>query len=168
VNGSVRPPRLELEIQRVSKAAELPTDPDLRRCASAALAGQHFPLELLIRIVDEAESAALNRDYRHREGPTNVLSFPFLAPPPVQSPLIGDLVICAPLVAREAAEQGKTLQAHWAHLVVHGVLHLLGHDHLNEPDAEAMEALERRILASLNYPDPYAPSPSPVQPSAKP
>jgi len=149
--------RLELEVQRVSEAAELPTDPDLRHWAAAALAGQRAPVALVIRIVDEAESAALNRDYRHREGPTNVLSFPFVAPPPVPSPLLGDLVICAPLVVREADEQGKALPAHWAHLVVHGVLHLLGHDHLNEPDAERMEALERRILAGLGYPDPYAP-----------
>jgi probable rRNA maturation factor len=148
--------RLALEVQRMSEAAELPTDADLRHWAAAALAGQRDALvELVIRIVDAAESATLNRSYRHREGPTNVLSFPFLAPPPVRSPLLGDLVICAPLVAREAAEQGKALSAHWAHLVVHGVLHLLGHDHLTETEAQTMEALERRILAGLDVSDPY-------------
>lgn len=149
--------RLALEIQRVSEVVELPRDSELRYWAAAALAGRRAgSVELVIRIVDETEGAALNWDYRHREGPTNVLSFPFLVPPPVQSPLLGDLVICAPLVAREAAEQGKAPSAHWAHLVIHGVLHLLGHDHRTEAEAQAMEALERQILISVDVPDPYA------------
>ncbi len=113
-------------------------------------------MELVIRVVDEAESSALNRDYRGRDRPTNVLSFPFEAPPPIESYLIGDLVICAPVVAREALAQGKAAKAHWAHMVVHGVLHLLGFDHPSDAEAESMEALEREIQGGLGYPDPYA------------
>ncbi|MDI5890762.1 rRNA maturation RNase YbeY [Halomonas rhizosphaerae] len=114
--------------------------------------------ELTIRFVDDAESRALNRDYRGRDRPTNVLSFPFENPPGVDLGLLGDLVVCHPVVVREAAEQDKSLRAHYAHMVVHGTLHLLGHDHLEETEAEAMEALEREILASLGIADPYAPS----------
>ncbi len=112
--------------------------------------------EVLIRIVDEAESATLNQTYRHRDGPTNVLSFPFEAPPPVTSPLLGDVVICAAKVIQEAAEQGKPTQAHWAHLICHGTLHLLGYDHHEAAAAAVMESLEIRILTHLGYPDPYA------------
>ncbi len=97
----------------------------------------------------------LNRRYRHRDYATNVLSFPVELPAGIATPLIGDLVICAPVVAREAAAQGKPARAHWAHLSVHGVLHLLGHDHIVEADATRMEALERRILATLGIADPY-------------
>jgi probable rRNA maturation factor len=148
--------KLELELQRVSSADGIPTDADFSRWAQAALAGQRQRAELVIRVVDEEEITVLNRDYRYRDRPTNVLSFPFEAPPPVESDLIGDLVICAPVVAREALDQGKAAWAHWAHMVVHGVLHLLGYDHLSEAEAEAMEALEREILGGLGYPDPYA------------
>ena len=112
--------------------------------------------QLTVRIVDEAEGTELNERYRHRTGPTNVLSFPFEQPALLQPPLLGDIVLCAPVVAREAAAQGKAPAAHWAHLVVHGVLHLLGHDHEDERQAEEMEALERDILATLGLPDPYA------------
>jgi probable rRNA maturation factor len=118
--------------------------------------------ELTIRIVDEAESAGLNEHYRGRAGPTNVLSFPFELPPgidadalPEMPALLGDLVICAPVVLREAAEQGKPPAAHWAHLVVHGVLHLLGHDHLEPAEATRMETLETVILRGLGFPPPY-------------
>jgi len=111
---------------------------------------------LSLRLVDEAESADFNQRYRGKVGPTNVLSFPFDPPPGGRGRCyLGDLVLCAPLVAREAAEQGKSPEAHWAHLVVHGVLHLLGHDHLDEAEAQAMEALETGILADLGYPPPY-------------
>ena len=106
--------------------------------------------------MDEAESADFNQRYRDKMGPTNVLSFPFEPPLGGQGRrYLGDLVICAPLVAREAAEQGKSPEAHWAHLVVHGVLHLLGYDHLDEAEAQAMEALETAILGDLGYPPPY-------------
>src|SRR5690606_20131870 len=101
------------------------------------LADERQEAELTIRIVDEEESRILNRDYRGKDKPTNVLSFPFEAPPGLDAwPLLGDLVICAPVVAREAVEQGKPLMAHWAHMVVHGVLHLLGYDHEEDEDAE--------------------------------
>ena len=148
--------KLELELQKVSAAADIPTDADFSRWARAALAGRRERAELVIRVVDEEEITVLNRDYRDRDRPTNVLSFPFEAPPAVESDLIGDLVICAPVVAREALDQGKAARAHWAHMVVHGVLHLLGYDHLSEAEADAMEALEREILGGLGYPDPYA------------
>ena len=147
--------QLELELQRVSAAADIPSDADFSRWAQAALARRTERTELVIRVVDEEEITILNRDYRDRDQPTNVLSFPFEAPPPVESYLIGDLVICAPVVAREALAQGKAASAHWAHMVVHGVLHLLGYDHLGDAEAESMEALEREILRGLGYPDPY-------------
>lgn len=147
---------LELDLQIALDMPGLPTEADFRHWAAAALASADYPknAELTIRVVNEAESTALNETYRHKQGPTNVLSFPFEAPPEVETPLLGDIVICAPVVLREAVSQGKTLAAHWAHLVVHGVLHLLGYDH-DEAQAEAMESLEIRILAGLGYPDPY-------------
>lgn len=147
---------LELDVQIALEMPGLPTEPELRCWAEAALAGAEYPkdAELTIRIVNEVESTALNESYRHKQGPTNVLSFPFEAPPAVDSLLLGDIVICAPVVLQEAVNQGKSVAAHWAHLVAHGVLHLLGYDH-DEEHAEAMESLEIRILAGLGYPDPY-------------
>lgn len=147
---------LELDLQIALDMPGLPAEPEFRRWAEAALAGADCrrDAELTIRIVNEAESTALNDTYRHKQGPTNVLSFPFENPPGVGSSLLGDVVICAPVVLREAVVQGKSPEAHWAHLVAHGVLHLLGYDH-DEAQAEAMESLEIRILAGLGYPDPY-------------
>ena len=137
--------------------AGLPAPASFRRWVEAALRGakRRKSAELAIRIVDADEGRALNRDYRGKDYATNVLSFGADLPPGVQLPLIGDIVICAPVVAREAAEQGKAPRDHWAHLTVHGVLHLLGYDHLVEAEAEAMEALETRILAGLGIADPY-------------
>jgi probable rRNA maturation factor len=106
-------------------------------------------------LVDEPESRALNERYRGKDRPTNVLSFPAELPEELDIPLLGDIVICAPLVAEEASSQGKPVEAHWAHLVVHGVLHLLGHDHQLESEAREMEALEVELLASLGFPNPY-------------
>ena len=138
--------------------AGLPAPASFRRWVEAALRGakRRKPAELAIRIVGADEGRALNRDYRGKDYATNVLSFPVELPPGVALPLIGDLAICAPVVQREAAEQGKTAHDHWAHLTIHGVLHLLGHDHIDERDATVMEALETRILASLGIADPYA------------
>jgi probable rRNA maturation factor len=148
---------LLLEIQQVTTAsAGLPTEAEFRRWVEAALPRNHDPAELVIRIVDEAESGRLNRDYRGKEGPTNVLSFPFEAPPGIELPLLGDLVICVQVVLREAAEQDKDSRAHWAHMVVHGVLHLLGYDHQDDAQAQRMEGLERDILEGLGFSDPYA------------
>lgn len=125
--------------------------------AALAHAGAAHEAELSVRVVDEAEMSALNGRYRHKDGPTNVLSFPFEALPGVDVPLLGDIVLCAPVLQREAAAQGKQEAAHWAHLLVHGALHLLGFDHQQAEEAEAMEAAERRILAGLGFADPYAP-----------
>lgn len=113
--------------------------------------------ELSLRFVDSDEGRELNRDYRGKDQPTNVLSFPFENPPGMALPLLGDLVLCHPVVAREATEQDKPLHDHYAHMVVHGTLHLLGHDHLEDDEAEAMESLEREILAELGIADPYLP-----------
>lgn len=139
--------------------AGVPAAASFRRWVEAALSGakRRRATELSIRIVDATEGRALNRDYRGKDYATNVLSFEADLPPGLKLPLIGDIVICAPVVAREAAEQGKPPRDHWAHLTVHGVLHLLGHDHILEAEAEAMEALETRILAGLGIADPYRP-----------
>ena len=144
-----------LAVQRAATSKSIPTKARLLGYAKAALEGRRDAVELVIRIVDEAESRALNRQYRGIDRPTNVLSFPFEAPPQVPSDHIGDLVICAPVVEREAADQGKPLEAHWAHMVVHGVLHLLGYDHETDEDAATMEGLEIAILGRLGFPNPY-------------
>ena len=134
-------------VQRAVPAAGIPTASSLRDFARAALPARHG--ELTIRIVGEAESRTLNRDYRGKDKPTNVLSFAG------EGEVLGDLVICAPVVAREASEQNKTRRAHWAHMVVHGCLHLRGYDHERDSDAQRMEARETRILRSLGFDDPY-------------
>ena len=138
----------------------IPAATSFRCWVAAALAGagHRQAAELSIRIVDANEGRALNSRYRHKDHATNVLSFPADLPDGIELPLLGDLVICAPVVAREAVEQGKPARNHWAHLTVHGVLHLLGHDHLKPTEAERMEALETRILAGLGIPNPYQPS----------
>jgi probable rRNA maturation factor len=145
-----------LEIQRIAEEhGDLPDDDAFRRWVEIALAQHAEPAEVVIRLVDEAESRELNRSYRGKDKPTNVLSFPFEAPPEVPLPLLGDLVVCAPVVAREALEQGKSLQAHWAHMVIHGLLHLLGYDHQTDEEAQLMESRERDLLTQLHFPDPY-------------
>ncbi|MEI6353580.1 MAG: rRNA maturation RNase YbeY [Methylococcus sp.] len=130
--------------------------PDIERFLCwAQAAHREDDLELSIRVVDEREGAELNWMYRQKEGPTNVLSFSCDVPEGVPCRLLGDLVICAPVVEREALEQGKPQEAHWAHLVIHGVLHLRGFDHVEEAEAEEMEAVEIKILQDLGYPNPY-------------
>lgn len=130
----------------------LPLVKDFRRWVLAALNGRPA-VEVTLRIVDEAESALLNSTYRHKHGATNVLSFAFDAQ--AAGDYLGDIVVCAPVVAREARLQGKPVQAHWAHMVVHGILHLLQYDHSNPAEASIMERLETRLLAEVGYPDPY-------------
>ncbi|WP_430454902.1 rRNA maturation RNase YbeY [Rheinheimera sp.] len=144
-----------LDLQQASSANDLPTEAELLRYLDAAVSPFQADAEVTIRIVDETESQQLNFDYREKDKPTNVLSFPFQCPPGIELPLLGDLVICAQVVAREAQEQQKTLQAHWAHMVVHGSLHLLGFDHINDADAEEMEAEEIQILQELGFANPY-------------
>lgn len=150
--------RLRVAVQRAADCRWLPEAAAIRRWAAAAAGGEAAG-ELTVRIVDEAESAALNETYRGKSGPTNVLAFPSdvtSLPPDAAEPLpLGDLVICAPVVEREAAEQGKTLTAHFAHLVVHGTLHLIGHDHEEEAAAQVMEDREREVLAAFGFGDPY-------------
>jgi probable rRNA maturation factor len=144
-----------VEVQYACASDGLPREEDFQRWVARALCGRSGAAELTVRIVDSDESAELNEHYRGRAGPTNVLSFPYEPLPGAAVPLLGDLVICAPVVAREAREQGKELRAHWAHMVVHGVLHLLGYDHQDERQAQEMETLETGILAAMGFPDPY-------------
>ena len=133
----------------------LPTAEQIEQWATAAVQPQSDEVEMTVRIVDEAESHALNLNYRGKDRPTNVLSFPFECPDEVELPLLGDLVICRQVVEREAQEQEKPLMAHWAHMVVHGSLHLLGYDHIEDDEAEEMESLETQIMTELGFADPY-------------
>ena len=151
---------VDLDLQVATAEPDLPAQRDLARWAAAALEGRRARAALTIRIVDESEGRAINLQYRGQDRPTNVLSFPFEAPPGIADPgeiadLIGDLVVCAPVVRREAQDQGKGEPAHWAHLVVHGVLHLLDYDHITDPEAAEMEGLETAILQGLGFPPPY-------------
>lgn len=145
---------IEVDIQRATEVSGQPDDESLRRWAGLALRGKPGH-ELTIRLVDAEESRELNREYRGKDAPTNVLSFPSDLPPELNIPLLGDLVICVPVVLREASEQGKTAEAHWAHMVIHGCLHLLGYDHMEDAEAEEMESLERQLLGELSISDPY-------------
>ncbi len=146
---------LELDLQLATQAPT-PSEDDLRIWCELALRQRSADSELTIRLVDDAEGRELNHTWRQKDYATNVLSFPADVPDELLDiPLLGDLVICVPVVAREAAEQGKALDAHWAHLVIHGCLHLLGYDHIDDAEAEEMEALERELLAELGHPDPY-------------
>jgi probable rRNA maturation factor len=136
-------------VQRASRASHIPSDRKLERWVRAAAASG----EVTVRYVAEAEARRVNRDFRGRDYATNVLSFPYGKP---GRAAVGDILVCAPVVAREAHAQGKSVEAHHAHLVVHGVLHLRGYDHeRGAADAKRMEAMERRILANLGFPDPY-------------
>ena len=144
-------------VQNATNDASVPSAAQVRRWAQCGL-GAEVRGELTVRIVSGAESAALNSRYRGEKGPTNVLSFPAESPPAVAGELLpfGDVVICAEVVEREAREQGKPLDAHWAHMVVHGTLHLQGYDHESRREATVMEARERLLLAELGFPDPYS------------
>jgi len=150
---------LLISIQKADRDAKTPALKQLREWSECVLKQQKIRNgEMCIRIVNEKESAQLNQHYRHKSGATNVLSFPSDAPTILATPLLGDIVICAAVVNREAAEQGKTRAAHWAHMVVHGNLHLLGFDHIRNREAAEMEALERKILAKMGFANPYSPS----------
>lgn len=145
---------LQVDIESAS-AEPAPEEEDIRSWIRAALTDRQQDTEISVRLVDIPEMTELNKAYRGKAGPTNVLSFPAALPEELELPLLGDIVICVPVVQREAVEQGKPHDAHWAHMTVHGTLHLLGYDHLEDEEAQAMEAMETAILASLHYPCPY-------------
>ena len=146
---------IEVTVQNATTQPGLPENHKITEWIRGALAGIRENAELAVRIVDTTESATLNGQYRNKPEPTNVLSFPADLPADLDLPQLGDIIICAAVVEAEAREQGKPGEAHWAHMVVHGLLHLLGHDHQQAADAEAMEKLEAEILGRLGYPNPY-------------
>ena len=145
---------IEIEVQRMVNDPCVPEDRFFADWAKAVLADEDSAL-VNLRIVDEAEGWALNREWRGKDSATNVLSFPADMPRINGMRVLGDVVLCAPVIEQESSEQGKTLEAHWAHLVIHGLLHLLGFDHINGEQARLMEAREIAILASLGFPNPY-------------
>ncbi len=145
----------QVEVQAISKAPNQPQPQLIQRWVDAALHDHPDNTEVVVRIVDEAESIQLNKQFRHKGGATNILSFPADLPEELGLPWLGDLVVCAPVVAKEAVEQQKKPEDHWAHIIVHGVLHLLGYDHLNDNDADIMETKEIGILQQLNISNPY-------------
>lgn len=155
--------KLKLALQIASAASDIPPKASLKTWAEAALRPGVKQAEVTVRIVDAEEGQSLNREYRGKDYATNVLTFTFDEdgdmPDIPGLPLMGDLVLCAPVVAKEAAEQGKTLTAHYCHLLVHGMLHLQGYDHLQDAEAEEMESLETQIVISLGYDDPYRSDP---------
>lgn len=144
-----------IEIQTIFKSNGQPDEGQIQRWVDAALEGSNRDTEIVVRIVDEQESAELNGQYRHKPGPTNILSFPVEVPEGIALNLLGDLVVCAPVLEKEALAQHKALTDHWAHIIVHGVLHLLGYDHIDETQAELMESKEITILNTLNIKNPY-------------
>jgi len=144
-----------VEVQYASRSAGLPLEDDIHLWIRSCLPEDKLSHELCVRIVDAEESRELNNSYRDKNKPTNVLSFSCELPDTLNLPILGDLVICADVVQTEAEAQNKILVAHWAHMVVHGTLHLLGYDHIKESDATEMETLETQILTALGYPAPY-------------
>lgn len=146
---------IELDIQIAVQNSDLPSKEQFYQWVSAVLTPYNKPYELTIRIVEQTESQQLNHQYRHKDKPTNVLSFPFEVPEGIDLNLLGDLVVCADIVEQEAQQQHKTSIAHWAHMITHGCLHLLGYDHISESEANEMEALEIKILAQQGYENPY-------------
>ena len=156
---------IDVEVQYVTEADNIPDQAQIQYWVESALTcsknkeKENKQTEMVVRVVDREESAQLNLQYRGKQGATNVLSFPFEMPDVVEASgdmnLLGDLVICAPVVEEQALEQGKELFAHWAHMVVHGCLHLLGYDHQEPTEAEEMESLETGVLTEMGFPSPY-------------
>jgi len=145
-----------IDVQFAVSGDDMPSEEEFMRWADLVLQELDETGDVTIRVVDEAESAELNENYRHKPGPTNVLSFPADIPDVIGANLLGDVVIAAPVVVREAAEQHKPVKAHWAHMVIHGILHLAGYNHIQERRAEEMAAMESRLLKELGYADPYS------------
>ncbi len=146
---------VEVDVQYAVMADGLPSVSDIETWIGAVVRGRRENVQLTVRIVDEEEGTELNKRWRQARGPTNVLSFPSEGLEAIAPDLLGDVVICAPVVESEAREQGKSLTAHWTHMVIHGTLHLLGFDHVDEDHAREMELLEAQILKELGYSDPY-------------
>ena len=146
----------DVEIQHACDAPEIPADKDFQQWVHHVLEQQQGSGSVVIRLVDADESQALNHQYRNKDYATNVLSFPFEAPEFIEEHHLGDLVICVPVVNREAVEQDKQASAHWAHMVIHGMLHLLGYDHESEAEADEMESIEIKLLEKLGVNNPYA------------
>ena len=142
---------MKLNLQIASRSKSIPAATQFKRWVKAALADQQA--EITIRIVDRPEISTLNEQYRHKTGPTNILTFPFAAP--IKTEVLGDIVICAAVANQEAKQQHKPPAAHWAHLTIHGILHLLGYDHNTAKTAQQMESLEIKLLAELGFPSPY-------------
>jgi probable rRNA maturation factor len=145
---------IELDVQRATTVQPLPENRQFEIWVATALR-DHAPAVLTVRLVEIEEMHQLNRRFRGKDAATNVLSFPADLPDTIELPLLGDVVLCAPVVAEEARLQGKSPEAHWAHLTIHGVLHLLGHDHQEPGEAALMEGLEIKLLESLGFPNPY-------------
>ncbi len=152
---------LQVDIQSAT-ADPAPDEDDIRGWIAAALEGRKDEAEVSVRLVSEDEMTTLNAQFRDKAGSTNVLSFPAQLPEGIDHPLLGDIVVCPAVVNREAAEQHKTTEQHWTHMLVHGSLHLLGYDHVDPAEAEEMEALETLILSGLGHPCPYAAEPAGV------
>lgn len=146
---------IELELQIATEAQTLPHPSQFREWVGNTLDESFDDVEMTIRIVDVEEMTELNETYRKKQGPTNVLSFPAEIDPEFNLPLLGDIIICAPVVQEEADRAQIDLLAHWAHMVVHGTLHLIGYDHIIKEEAEVMEKREKQILTELGFPDPY-------------
>ncbi len=147
---------IELDLQiAVEDQQSLPAKQDFQAWLNETVQLFQADAEVTVRLVDEQESHQLNLEYRGMDKPTNVLSFPFEAPPGIEIDLLGDLIICKQIVEKEALEQNKQLKAHWAHMVVHGALHLLGYDHIEDDEADEMESLETEIMQKMGFTDPY-------------
>ncbi len=146
---------LIIDIQHASSSTDIPSDTQLQQWLNAAALPESEGLELCLRIVDSDEITALNHQYRNKNKATNVLSFPADIPEELNLPLLGDIVICAEVVKQEALAQNKSCEAHWAHMCIHGILHLQGYDHIDDDDANLMEALEIQLLQNLGYTSPY-------------
>ncbi len=147
---------LSVDIQHAIEIPDAPSDDEFRRWIAACLANSSVNHEVSIRLVGNDEITELNKQYRNQNKPTNVLSFPAEFPEELEIPLLGDIIICADVVNEEAKQQHKSLPAHWAHMTIHGMLHLLGYNHIEEHEAIEMEALETDIMLKLGYPAPYA------------
>jgi len=155
MNRTIKAMNIDIDVQYATDWPDLPDKNNIRKWAETALKDLNENAELTIRIVGEEEGAQLNEQWRKSKGPTNVLSFTHDGAKEIAPDFLGDIVICAPVVDREAIEQNKNNHAHWAHMVVHGVLHLNGFDHINPEDADHMENLEIKILEKLNVKNPY-------------